>query len=136
VRYNDGDDEVEKSQVDEDEDRKTGEESEEAVDKSLNPQQRAYKKTMAWLDEADKMNQPAFFSTLTGEGLNKSYSIDKNTPESLNTPAGKQRVKTAVTTMVKSRKLPPEFLSALDTRSPYEVVVAMPSDVRKEAGLA
>ncbi len=116
--------------------RTTGEESTEEVEKSLSPDQKKYKKTLEFLAEADRMNAPSYFSQITGEALQKSKGkADDNTPESLNTLAGRQRVKRAINELMKSDGLDADFLGALDFRPVSDVVARLPKELRSKAGL-
>lgn len=124
------------SDIKQEEERKTGEESEEVAEKSLTSDQKKYKRTLEFLAEADKMNAPSYFSQITGEALQKSGAKnDDNTPEALNTLAGRQRVKAAIMTLIKSEGLDPDYLGSLDYRPTSEVVARLPKEMRSKVGL-
>lgn len=118
----------------EDEERKTGADSEEeTAEKSMRAK---YAKTISFFETMDAANTPTFLSG-SPAGLQKSQSgKDQNTPETLNTPEGKKRVKGIVTGLVKSHKVGPDLLGALDQYAPSDVVARLPLHIRREEGLA
>lgn len=101
----------------------------------LTEDQKKYQNTVNWLQKSSPTNIPSYFSVLNGQaGMQKSAAgtVDRTSPEELDTLAGKKRVRTAITTLIKSQGLNPDLLAMTDYKAPSEVVKYVPAQFREE----